>query len=125
VRNERRRRQGEKIERSEEQKKAEQDTRRGVGAVQDPAREPVQDPDERLAAAVGISVEKYRRKAARGEIKFDHEGKPTVISKQEIKKQKKTEAKANGGSEEIKSKKRKLEDDGQKTEKRKKKKSED
>ncbi|RFU29096.1 hypothetical protein B7463_g7246, partial [Scytalidium lignicola] len=43
----------------------------------------------KLAAAAGISVSKYKRKAERGEIKFLPDGTPQVISKKELKKQKK------------------------------------
>lgn len=79
------------------------------------------DPDIALAAAAGISLEKYKRKVARGAIEIGPDGKPIVHSKKELKKQRKLEAKASGTPEV--SKKRKLEDEGvEKSEKKKKKK---
>jgi nucleolar protein 58 len=81
----------------------------------------VVDPDIALAAAAGISLEKYKRKAARGAIEIGPDGKPIVHSKKELKKQRKLEAKASGTPEV--SKKRKLENDAvEKSEKKKKKK---
>ena len=82
----------------------------------------VVDPDVALAAAAGISLEKYKRKAARGDIKVV-DGVPIVQSKKEIKKLKKLEAKAASASPEV-TKKRKADDDEgvEKSEKKKKKK---
>ncbi|RDW68361.1 hypothetical protein BP5796_09018 [Coleophoma crateriformis] len=79
------------------------------------------DPDEEkygaLAAAAGISVAKYKRKAERGDIKVGDDGKPIVIHK---KKEKNV-----SNDEEVKSKKRKADDEEKedKSEKKKKKKS--
>ena len=42
-----------------------------------------------LAAQAGISIDKYKRKLERGEVTFDDDGKPVVLSKKEIKKEKK------------------------------------
>ena len=95
------------------QKKAAQEARRASGGAA-----PAEDPDVALAAAAGISLEKYKRKAAKGAISFNADGSPVVVSKKELKKQKKAESK-----EESSGKKRKLEDVGEKSEKKKKKKS--
>lgn len=76
------------------------------------------DPDEQkygaLAAAAGISVAKYKRKAERGDIKIGDDGKPMVIHK---KKEKNA-----SNDEEVKSKKRKADDEEEKEEKSEKKK---
>lgn len=74
------------------------------------------DPDVKNAAILEISVEKYQKKLASGQIKFV-DGTPVYVSKKELKKEKKVE------KVETPSKKRKLEDDGDKSEKKKKKKS--
>lgn len=86
--------------------------------------------DKTIAAAAeaGVSVEKYKRKLERGEVKIDDDGKPVVLSKKEIKKAKKAAEKAaatatNGEPEG--SKKRKRGDDvepSSKSEKKKKRK---
>ena len=65
----------------------------------------------KLAAQAGISVDKYKRKLERGEITFDDDGKPTVHSKKEMKKEKKAAEKAkaavpNGEMEGSKKRKR-------------------
>jgi nucleolar protein 58 len=82
-----------------------------------------------LAEAAGISVAKYKRKAERGEIKLDEDGKPIVISKKDIKKAKKAEEKS---SSKEKKRKRDVSEDAEeevekadKSEKKKKKKSKD
>lgn len=77
---------------------------------------------EKLAAIAGVSVEKFKRKAARGEIKYSPDGTPTVISKKDIKKEKRAAATAQNNSGDLVGKKRKLEDDVEKSEKKKKKK---
>ena len=58
------------------------------------------------AKQAGLSIGRYKRKLARGEITFDDEGKPVAISKKDIKKAKKAAEKAeekakktNGGEE--------------------------
>jgi len=94
------------------QKKTEQDAK---GAIRE-----VQDPDVAHAAALDMSLEKYKRKLQDGQIKFDTDGTPIKISKKDLKKQKKAEAKA---VPDVAGKKRKLEDDEDKSEKKKKKKS--
>ena len=81
------------------------------------------DPDIALAAAAGISLEKYKRKAARGAIEIGTDGKPIVHSKKELKKQQKLMAKLSSGSLDTSSKKRKLDVEAvEKSEKKKKKK---
>jgi nucleolar protein 58 len=80
-----------------------------------------EDPDIKLAVAAGISLEKYKRKAARGEIKLGSDGQPIVISKKDMKRLKKAEE--NGSTPDLAGKKRKLEDESvEKSEKKKKKK---
>ena len=80
------------------------------------AAKEVVDPDVKNAAILEISVEKYQKKLAAGQIKFV-DGSPVYVSKKDLKKEKKVE------TVEAPSKKRKLEDDGDKSEKKKKKKS--
>ncbi|RAH49224.1 RNA-processing protein NOP58 [Aspergillus brunneoviolaceus CBS 621.78] len=77
---------------------------------------------EKLAEQAGLSVKRYKRKLERGEIQFDAEGKPSSVSKKDIKKAKKDAKKAAKGEE----KKRKRSDDGEEvdtSDKKKKKKS--
>ncbi|KAL8781296.1 MAG: hypothetical protein Q9213_006071 [Squamulea squamosa] len=50
-----------------------------------------------LAAQAGLPVSRYKRKLERGEIKFDADGKPTAISKKDIKKARKAAEKAEKG----------------------------
>ncbi|OBT57659.1 hypothetical protein VE04_01582 [Pseudogymnoascus sp. 24MN13] len=59
-----------------------------------------------LAEAAGISVAKYKRKAERGEIKLNADGTPLVVSKKDLKKQRKAEEKA-AAADGSKEKKRK------------------
>ncbi|KAI0837386.1 nucleolar protein Nop5 [Hypoxylon sp. FL0890] len=70
----------------------------------------------RLAEEAGISVTKFKRKYERGDVKMGPDGTPKVISKKELKKQKKAEAKAKATEAEAEaessSKKRKHADDG-------------
>lgn len=47
-----------------------------------------------LAEAAGLSIDRYKRKLERGEIKFEADGKPVAISKKDIKKAKKAAGKA-------------------------------
>ncbi len=77
----------------------------------------------KLAKAAGISIARYKRKLERGEIKMSTEGTPIVVSKKEIKKQKKEEAKAALNGDAEVGKKRKREEEIEKSEKKKKKKS--
>ncbi|KAI5864398.1 nucleolar protein nop5 [Durotheca rogersii] len=54
----------------------------------------------RLAGEAGISVSKFKRKFERGDIKMNVDGTPQVVSKKELKKLKKAEAKAAEAEEE-------------------------
>lgn len=76
-----------------------------------------------LAEQAGLSIVRYKRKLARGEIKFDADGGPVAISKKEIKKAKRAEekAKVSVGDGEIGKKRKRKEEDGEKVEKKKKK----
>jgi nucleolar protein 58 len=78
---------------------------------------------EQLAAKAGLSVKRYQRKLERGEISFDKDGNPAVVSKKDLKKAKKEAKKA----EKEAGKKRKRDVDEEeaesKSEKKKKKKS--
>ena len=66
-----------------------------------------------LAKQAGLSIDRYKRKLERGEIKFEADGKPVAISKKEIKKAKKAAAKAEKATavDADSSKKRKRDDD--------------
>ena len=82
----------------------------------------------KLAAKVGLSIVRYKRKLARGEIKIDANGKPTAISKKELKKAKKAaektgtaESYANGDVKEVKKRKREAEEPNGGVEKKKRK----
>ncbi|KAK5065257.1 Nucleolar protein 58 [Exophiala bonariae] len=78
---------------------------------------------EELAALAGLSVSRYERKLARGEIAFSEDGTPSSISKKEIKKEKKKASKAEVNGELDGTKKRKRsEDDAEPTKSEKKKK---
>ena len=80
-----------------------------------------------LAQKAGLSVERYNRKLARGEIKFEADGTPVAISKKEIKKAKKAAEKAAAvDAVGVGSKRKRTDDDGEvaaetKSEKKKKK----
>ncbi|KAI1213658.1 nucleolar protein Nop5 [Annulohypoxylon truncatum] len=80
----------------------------------------------RLAEEAGISVTKFKRKYERGDVKMAADGTPQVISKKELKKQKKAEAKASTAEVEVEAgkpdKKRKHTDDGEKKKSKKSKK---
>ncbi|KFY02493.1 hypothetical protein O988_02120 [Pseudogymnoascus sp. VKM F-3808] len=82
-----------------------------------------------LAEAAGISVAKYKRKAERGEIKLNADGTPLVVSKKDLKKQRKAEEKAAAESSKEKKRKRDVSEDAEeevkadKAEKKEKKKS--
>lgn len=87
-----------------------------------------EDPNsvEAMAKKAGLPVARYQRKLERGEITFDKNGNPVVISKKDLKKAKKEEKKSSRkDKKEDKSeeKKRKRDDDEDKSEKKKKKKS--
>lgn len=109
--------------------------RRQKRAEQKERREAREDEQYRLPAEqAGLSIARYKRKLARGEIQFSADGKPAAISKKEIKKAKRAVEKADnkgqtkGGASEIEGggKKRKREADGdelaEKLEKKRKKK---
>lgn len=76
--------------------------------------EQIESPEEsddakltRLAAQAGISIARYRKKLARGEIRFNPDGKPEVIHKKDAKKAKLAEEKANSKVHEASSSKKK------------------
>lgn len=94
------------------QKKAAQEARRASDSAS--AMVPAEDPDVKLAAAAGLSLKKYKKKMAKGQIKIKADGTPMVV------KEKKNKA-AEPITPESSGKKRKLEDDGEKSEKKKKK----
>ena len=109
-REERQAKEARRAERAERrQQKAVQDTRRAAEAL------PAEDPDTKHAKAMDLTLEKYKRKFAAGQIKFQ-DGKPVYISKKELKKLNKA------GKEPELGKKRKAEDEGEKSDKKKKKK---
>ncbi|KAI1269556.1 hypothetical protein F5Y18DRAFT_370537 [Xylariaceae sp. FL1019] len=82
----------------------------------------------RMAEEAGISVKKFKRKYERGDVNLNADGTPQVMSKKDIKKMKKEEAKAaavaeaEAEAEEPSKKKRKHDDDGEKKSKKKSKK---
>ncbi|RMZ92120.1 hypothetical protein DV736_g594, partial [Chaetothyriales sp. CBS 134916] len=74
----------------------------------------VEDKTAKLAAKAGLSVERYKRKLERGEIRFEEDGTPVSISKKEIKKARKAAEKAAAAQDEQEgTKKRKRVDDEQ------------
>ncbi|KAL9111080.1 MAG: hypothetical protein Q9227_004513 [Pyrenula ochraceoflavens] len=118
-----------KARREKLQRKLERKERREMKAQQLKRREE-RDNEKytELAAKAGLSVERYKRKLERGEIRFEADGTPVAVSKKDIKKAKKmAEAEsATQGEEAGKKRKRSAEvaDDGERsTEKKKKKKS--
>lgn len=130
-RSEARRKRNEKLERRLDRKE-----RRQKRAEQLERREAREDEQYTVPAKqAGLSIERYKRKLARGEITFDDEGKPVAISKKDIKKAKKAAEKAerkdkdSNGDMNGSGKKRKRDEDGdvaekvEKSEKKKKKKS--
>lgn len=109
-------------DKAKELRRAEREQQRQKKPAQDAKKttKEAQDPDEVFAASLEMSLEKYKRKLADGQIKFGADGAPIKISKKDLKKQKKAEAK---DSPVVASKKRKLEDGEDKSEKKKKSKS--
>ncbi len=103
------------------QKKAEKEAKRAGASVPTPATSQ-EDPDVKRAEAAGLSLKKYKKKFAKGQIKVNPDGTPIVYSKKDAKREAKL---SNLSLEETPSKKRKLEDEGEKSEKKKKKKSKD
>lgn len=77
-----------------------------------------EDPDIKRAAALGMKLEKYKRRTLQGKIKVDADGIPILVSKKD--KRKNAEA---SEVPEVAGKKRKLEENTEKSEKKKKKKS--
>jgi len=81
----------------------------------------------KVAKQAGLTIQRYKRKLERGEIKFNADGTPEAISKKEIKKAKKEAEKAASADAGGKKRKREGEDDTAETvyksEKKKKKKS--
>ncbi|TAQ90145.1 hypothetical protein B7494_g1566 [Chlorociboria aeruginascens] len=102
-----------KERKEKEERRAEREQRRQRKAAQYERRGNGEKPEENtianLAAAVGLSIEKYKRKVENGQIRLNADGTPIYISKKELKKQKKGEAASTNSP--IMSKKRKLEDD--------------
>ncbi|KAL8848380.1 MAG: hypothetical protein Q9221_006579 [Calogaya cf. arnoldii] len=69
--------------------------RRQMRVEQKERREKREDDQYKIPAEqAGLPVSRYKRKLERGEIQFDADGKPTAISKKEIKKAKKAAEKA-------------------------------
>lgn len=103
------------------QEKAEQEAKRAGASVPTPAASK-EDLDVKRAEAAGLSLKKYKKKLAKGQIKVNPDGTPIVYSKKDAKREAKL---SDLKMEETPSKKRKLEDEGEKSEKKKKKKSKD
>ncbi|KAK8006290.1 putative nucleolar protein NOP58 [Apiospora marii] len=79
---------------------------------------------ERLAKDAGISVSKFKRKFERGDVKLNPDGTPMVLSKKELKKQRKSEVmQTDSVDEDSSSKKKRKHDDEEETPKKSKKKS--
>ncbi|ROT42416.1 NOSIC domain-containing protein [Sodiomyces alkalinus F11] len=126
------------------QKKAEQDEKRAAAAAAAAAENAskkaeatpskkaaatpsklTEDDYERLAAAAGVSVTKFKRKFERGDVELNSDGSPVVHSKKELKKLRKAEASGDTPSKAAATdggkKKRKLEDGEDETPKKEKK----
>ncbi|KAI4169783.1 MAG: hypothetical protein LQ343_005432 [Gyalolechia ehrenbergii] len=126
----------EKKERNEKiARRLDRKERRKKRAEQKERREAREDEQYKVPAEqAGLSVVRYKRKLARGEIKFDADGKPIAISKKEIKKARKAAEKGdkkekvkeleNGAEGTGKKRKREIEGDDleEKLEKKRKKK---
>lgn len=79
---------------------------------------------ERLAKDAGISVSKFKRKFERGDVKLNPDGTPMVLSKKDLKKQRKSEVmQTDSVDEDSSSKKKRKHDDEEETPKKSKKKS--
>jgi len=105
----------------EERKAAKKAGKTGQKAATNGDAETEEAKIERLAAACDLSVERYQRKLARGEISFTSDGTPVAVSKKDIKKAKKAEEAVTNG-EVAGSKKRKHVEDVDTSSKDKKKK---
>lgn len=68
---------------------------------------------ERLAAAAGLSVKKFKRKFERGDVEINEDGTPKVFSKKEMKKLRKTEAETPIKAEPEKKKNKRKHDDSE------------
>ena len=95
-----------------------------------------EEPYETLAKQAGLSVDRYKRKLERGEIKFNSDGMPEAVSKKDIKRAKKAAEKAQksgqGSNGDVSLGKKRKRDDvevgagaADKSEKKKKRKSKD
>jgi len=78
----------------EERKAAKKAEKKGKKAAAEPEEDSEEAKTEKLAAACGLSVERYQRKLERGEISFTADGTPVAVSKKDIKKAKKQAEKA-------------------------------
>ncbi|KAH6896763.1 hypothetical protein B0T10DRAFT_163577 [Thelonectria olida] len=84
-------------------------------AVSTPAKgKKLSDADyERLAAAAGLSVKKFKRKFERGDVELNDDGTPKVFSKKEMKKLRKAEAEETPVKTESDKKKKRKHDDSE------------
>ncbi|KAK5095519.1 Nucleolar protein 58 [Exophiala xenobiotica] len=109
----------------ERRKAAKKAEKKGKKAAAEPDEESEEAKTERLAAASGLSVERYQRKLDRGEISFTSDGTPVAVSKKDIKRAKKQAEKveaATTNGEVAGSKKRKhVDEEGTPKDKKKKK----
>ncbi|KAK8094648.1 putative nucleolar protein NOP58 [Apiospora hydei] len=112
---------------AKEAKKAKKEKRKsGVSEADTPkAASALSEADyERLAKDAGISVSKFKRKFERGDVKLNADGSPMVLSKKELKKQRKSEVmQTDSVDEDASSKKKRKHDDEEETPKKSKKKS--
>ncbi|KAK7948120.1 putative nucleolar protein NOP58 [Apiospora aurea] len=112
---------------AKEAKKAKKEKRKsGVSEADTPkAASALSEADyERLAKDAGISVSKFKRKFERGDVKLNADGSPMVLSKKELKKQRKSEVmQTDSVDEDASSKKKRKHDEEEETPKKSKKKS--
>lgn len=114
---------------AKEAKKAKKEKRKSgateVAAVESPkAASALSEADyERLAKDAGISVSKFKRKFERGDVKLNPDGTPMVLSKKDLKKQRKSEVMQTDSAAEDSSSKKKRKHDDEETPKKSKKKS--
>ena len=84
-----------RIQREKKARRLDRKERRQKRAEQIERKENREDAKyKELAEQAGLSIKRYRRKLARGEIKFNADGKPESISKKDIKKARKAAEKA-------------------------------
>ncbi|KAI9158612.1 Nucleolar protein [Paramyrothecium foliicola] len=91
------------------------------GAAKTPSKKLSEADYERLAAAAGISVKKFKRKYERGDVEVNDDGTPKVHSKKELKKLRKAEeastpSKAAASAEPVSEKKKKRKHDDEEAE---------